>query len=446
MKRFFLSLTLLGGLAVCAHAQEFNPLQYNRSSLHLVLLTTDEPTVGENNFSSDISKAWNEYPFPDKYDQIRIGFTEGYGGKPKGSMMELINKYRDGFGDLSVDELKSIMESLKNNKYYEQQLIDTTTVMLRERKIAQQLLRQWYNIKDDGTYDNSRLVEKSMYGASQADIAAATSTVRGKDAIVDKLSDNMIGNTFISFSKLAFYENEPVSAFTKTLAYAISAFLPGPAASIAQQSANVAYESTRKGYSAYTTTVLYKLAWNDSTMNMFYSTFEGDVINMEKFEALDFPFTLVGVQTATSSTVDALGGLGEMVGIDAGKPNGELIQQTIIRNIDKVFAKMQYAYDEFRPVVPIVSANPLLADIGMKEGIDDKSTFDLMEVTMDPATGEIEYKKVAVLKVEKGKVWDNRYVLADKKQDDDGQILGTELKANKKAVPGMLIKQNIKKK
>lgn len=443
MKKVLTAVVVCCASVLFAYAQNENLPKYNRSSLHLILLTTEEPTVGTS-FSEDIAKAWKSYPFPDKYDQIAIDYTDGYGGKPKGGMMELINKYKDGFGDMSVDELKELMNTLKNNKYYNQQLIDTTKLLLEQNKVAQQLLRKWFNIKDDGSYDYNTIVNKSLYSATQSDIANAASTVRGENVIIDNLSDALVGNTFVSFSKLAFYENEPVAAFSKNLATAIANFTPDPAKSIAISAAEVAYNSTRKGYSAYTTTVLYQLEWNDSTINMFYSTFEGDRINMQKFESMNFPFKFIGIETATSSTIDALGGLAEMVGADAAKPSSELIEETIVRNIDKVFAKMQYNYDEFKPLVPIISTDPILADVGMKEGIDDKSVFDLLEVVMDQSTGKIEYKKIATLKVVKGKVWDNRYSLVEKDHDNN-EVKGTELSKNKKAAPGMLLKQRTKK-
>lgn len=445
MKKAFITLAICCATAVLANAQDTELPAYNRSSLHLILLTTDEPTIGETSFNEDILKAWKEYPFPDKYDQIAIDYIEDYGGKPKGSMMELINRYKDGFGDLSVDDLKELKNTLGDNKYYNQQLIDTTKILLESNKVAQQLLRKWYNIKDDGSYDNSLLIEKSLYSATQSDVANATSTARGENTIIDNMSDDLIAHTFVSFSKLAFYENEPVAMFSKNLAYAIAAFLPDMAAAPTISAADVAYQTAKKGYSAYTTTVLYQLDWNDSTMNMFYSAFEGDKINMEKFNSMVFPFKLIGIETATSSTVDALGGLSEIVGIESGKPESELIQQTIVRNIDKVFAKMQYNYDEFKPLVPIISTDPLLADVGMKEGIDDKSVFDLLEIVMDPSTGDIEYKTIASLKVVKGKVWDNRYSLLNDNDDNKDEVRGTELKKNKKAVKGMLLRQNTKK-
>ena len=169
---------------------------------------------------------------------------------------------------------------------------------------------------------------------------------------------------------------------------------------------------------------------------------------MQKFQAIDFPFELVGVQKTSSTTMDAKGGFANLVGVEGAKPQEELIKQTIIRNLDKTFAALQYNYDVFKPLVPIISIDPLLIDAGMKESIDDKSQFDLLEAQYNEKTKSIEYKSVGKLKVEKGKVWDNRYSLIEDPQaaEDNGGLKGTQLSANKKAALGMVVRQITKKK
>ena len=446
-KTFILALVLMLGSTVLFAQQNELP-KYQRSSLHMILLNTDEPSLPDAiDFSNNISEAWKSYPFPDKYDQHKIAFDEAYGGKPKGSFMELVNKYRDGFGDLSLAQLKEISQTIANNKYYNQQLIDTTTAMLRQQKVGQQLLAKWFEIKEDGSYSMQELEKRSEYNASQADIADAAATTKGIRAIMDKGSD-LIGSTFVTFSKLAFYENEPIATFTKNLANVIASFLPGPAALAAQTAAETAYTATHLGYSAYTTTVLYRLDWNDSIQSLFYDCWDGDKINMQKFQAIDFPFEMVGVQKTSSTTVDAKGGFANLIGVEGAKPQDELIKQTIIRNLDKTFAALQHNYDEFKPLVPIISVDPLLIDAGMKESIDDKTQFDLLEATYNEKTNSIEYKSVGKLKVVKGKVWDNRYCLTDEAKaaaEENGAVKGTELSANKKAALGMVVRQVAKK-
>lgn len=448
MKKFFLFSLLLMFVDSALFAQQNELPKYQRSSLHMVLLKTDEPNLPNTiDFSKEISDAWHNYPFPDKYDQHSIAFKEGYGGKPKGSFMETVAKYQGGFGSLSLAALKEIFSSIKENKLYNQQLIDTTTVMLRENKVGQQLLAKWFGIKKDGSCSMDLLIQRSSYNASQSDVAEANLKARGIQSIMDKSYD-LIGNTFVSFSKLAFYENEPIALFTKNLATLIGQMADPTGASIV--AAEVAYTATHEGYSAYTTTVLYKLVWNDSIQDLFNQCWISDnKIDTKKFEAIDFPFELVGVQKATSSTIDAKGGFANLVGAKGAKPKEELIQQTIIRNLDKTFAALQAKYDVFKPIVPIISVEPLLADIGMKESIDNKSQFELLEAQYNEKTQRVEYKNIGILKVAKGKVWDNRYCLTDEDKAEaaeNGSVKGTELVANKKAAMGMFVRLLTKKK
>ena len=448
MKKIFtFSMMLILSITVLFAQQNGLP-KYQRSSLHMILLNTDEPTMDDAiDFSADISDAWQTYPFPDKYDQHKIAFKEAYGGKPKGSFMELLKKYKDGFGKLSLGELKEISQTISNNKKYNQQLIDTTTVMLREQKVGQQLLTKWFDIKPDGSYSMDLLNQRSAYNASQSDVASATATVMGVQAIMDKY-DQLVGNTFVSFSKLAFYENEPIASFIRNLAVLIGQMVDPTGAAVT--AAELAYTATHEGYSAYTTTVLYRLLWNDSIQAVFYQCFDGDKINMQKFNAVDFPFEMVGVQKTSSTTVDAKGGFANLIGVKGAKPKDELVKQTIIRNLDKTFAALQYNYDEFKPLVPIISTEPLLIDAGMKESIDDKSQFELLEAQYNEKTGTIDYTSVGVLKVAKGKVWDNRYCLTDEAkaaaEKNNGTVQGTELVANKNASLGMVVRLLTKKK
>lgn len=446
-KTFTLFIVLMLG-SIILFAQQNGLPKYQRSSLHMILLNTDEPTMDDAiDFSADISDAWQTYPFPDKYDQHKIAFKEAYGGKPKGSFMELLKKYKDGFGKLSLGELKEISQTISNNKKYNQQLIDTTTVMLREQKVGQELLKKWFDIKPDGSYSMDLLNQRAAYNASQSDIASADATVRGVRGIIDRSTD-LIGNTFVSFSKLAFYENEPIASFIRNLAVLIGQMVDPTGAAVT--AAELAYTATHEGYSAYTTTVLYRLLWNDSIQSVFYQCFDGDKINMQKFNAVDFPFEMVGVQKTSSTTVDAKGGFANLIGVKGAKPKDELVKQTIIRNLDKTFAALQYNYDEFKPLVPIISTEPLLIDAGMKESIDDKSQFELLEAQYNENTGKVEYKSVGVLKVAKGKVWDNRYCLTDEAKaaadKNNGTVQGTELVANKNASLGMVVRLLTKKK
>lgn len=448
MKKFFLVVIAAFAFAYTIKAQEAEMPKYQRSSLHMVLLTTDEPALeGTKDFTKMLDQSWQNYPFPDKYNEHAISFTQAYGGQPKTGMRAIMAQYRNGFNGLGLADAKSLLEGMKSSSAYEQELVQTIESINEKEKIGNQLIKKWFNIKEDGSWDSDLIKERAAYNANQAAIAEANAKARGIQAIMDE-GEDLISNTFVTYSKLSFYENEPVAAFTRDLALVVASMTPGLACNVLTAAAEAAYAATCKGYSAKTTTALYQLQWNDEVKATFYEMFTADnKIDMEKFNAYTFPMTLVGIQTGSSTTTDALGGLGAMVGVDAGKSDELLIEETIVRNIDKLFAKMQKIYDVFAPVAQIVSVNPLKADMGMKEGLEGGEKFDLLEPVLNEKTNKVEWKSVGVVKVDKKGIWDNRYSLTDgaKTETEEDGVQGTVLSANKKAALGMVVKQVVKK-
>lgn len=416
----------------------------------MVLLTTHEEQLkGVENFDAYLDKAWQAYPFPDKYNEHRIDFSVADGGSPKGSFIELINRFENGFGDLSLQEAKGLMSDLSSGKKYQEELVTAIDEVIEKNKIGNELIKKWFNIKEDGSYDYDLIFERAEYNANRAALAEANATTKGVRAILDD-GEKLIGSTFVTFSKLSFYPNEPVASFMLKLGTYVASQTPSPANLAVQKTVEATYAATHKGYTAKTTTALYKLVWDEDTIGSFYSMFseDGKKIDMNKFNSHTFKMSLVGIDNASSSTFDAKGGLAEAVGVDSkSKPADELIQQTIVRNIDKILAKMQKNYEEFAPVSQIISVNPLVADMGMKEGLEGGESFDLLEPQLNPKTNEVEWKSIGVVKVDKKQIWDNRYSITDEaKKEAQSDLQGTVLSNNKKAAVGMVVRQVVKSK
>lgn len=445
LKLLFVAVAL--GIGVAAAAQTAEMPKYQRSSLHMVLMKTNEEALkGTTDYTPLIQKYWKNYPFPDKYNKHDVAIADIDAGTPKASMMALINKYGKNINSLDIAEAKALMAGMTKGSEYKQSLVDTLEINIAKNKVGNQLIRKWFNIKDDGSWDYDLIMERAEYNANQADIAKANATTRGIRAICDD-GEELISNTFVTFSKISFYESEPVAAFVRDLAKFIGSFT-GPAAAAAYAAADVAYTATKDGYTAKTTTALYKLEWTEEIKGEFYAMFKEDgKIDMQKFNDFTFPMTLVGIDDATSSTFNAQAGFAESVGAQAKKPAEDVIQQTIVRNIDKILAKMQRTYEVFAPVSQIISTDPvLLADMGMKEGLEGGESFNLLQPTYNEKTNKVEWKSVGVVKVDKKQIWDNRYALTDeaKKAAEESEVKGTVLSANKKAVPGMVVRQVVK--
>lgn len=158
---------------------------------------------------------------------------------------------------------------------------------------------------------------------------------------------------------------------------------------------------------------------------------------MEKFNAYTFPMTLVGIDSQTTVTL-----------FTGQRSEDVVIKENIIRNIDKMFIKLQKNYEVFAPVSQIISVDPLVADMGTKEGLKGGEKFELLEPVFNKETNKFEWKSVGVVKVDKKQIWNNEYSLTDDGAiaEDTSEIKGTVLSKNKKAVPGMVVRQVVKKK
>lgn len=459
MKRsIFLAVFAILGFIYSANAQEMELPDYQRSSLHMVLLTTDEPNIeGSEDFSAILEQTWQEYPFPEKYNEHKIDVNMAYGGQPKWSYAEAVNKAMKAYENMDILKLIEVISSIQDIKKYNDSLTALAEDIVAKEKMGNQLIRKWFNIQDDGSWNYDLIMERAAYNATQADIAEAQILSRGTQAIFDQ-GEDLISNTFVTFSKLSFYKNEPAATLiynalsriiNQAPEYAFKVFeenviqLPDMAKEIAlkayRKKIEETYNSTKNGYTAKTTTAIYQLVWNDEVRATFYDMFEGDKINMEKFNAYTFPMTIVGTDTAKSITIDK-----KVLSSEA------LIKETIIRNIDKLFAKMQKEFQVFATVSQIISTDPLIADIGMKEGLEGDEKFVVIEPKFDPKTCKFEWSEIGTkpfnrITIEDDMIWDNRYSLIDEangeKPAEEPAIKGTVFSKHKQARRGMLIRQ-----
>lgn len=437
-KTLFLAAMAMFGFVCTSNAQEAEMPKYQRSSLHTVLLTTVEPTAeGAGDYSAYLDGAWQSYPFPAKYNEHKIDFTVADGGTPKAGFATLVDKVKGGLENMSLEEVKALLEQLKGNKAYQAELVQIVDGLVVKEKIGNQLMRKWWNIQDDGSYDFKLIEERAAYNASQTAIAEQEFSTRGVKAIFDQ-GEDLIANTFVTFSKLSLRENEPVAALIRDVMLYIGSQLPSPANIPFTVGANAAYNEMKDGKTAQTTTALYQLVWDEQVKNDFYAMFTADnKIDMEKFNAYTFPMTFVGADNAKSTIVAA-----------KGRSEDVIIKETLIRNMDKVFAKLQRNYEVFAPVSQIISVNPLVADMGTKEGLEGGESFNLLEPVYNKETNKVEWKSVGVVKVDKKQIWNNEYSLTDSGAvaEDTSEIKGTVLSNNKKAAVGMVVRQVVKAK
>jgi hypothetical protein len=421
-------------MSLNAQKKQIEDAKYRRSSLHLVLVTTDDPILKE----AEVIKAWDDYPFPDKYNEHSIDFSIMRAGKPGVSFFEFATKYVSGEYKFptTLKDLKQLQNNL-NEKAYTQELIKVIEEKMVEERVAHKFLEKWFQIQPDGSCSMELIKRRGCYNATEIQALEASLTQRGK-ALLEDAGEELIGNTFIQFCKLDFYENEPIAKFSLMVANAIAA-LSGDLGESMKALAEIAYETTKNGYSARVQASLFKLNWNDSIMAQFYNCWINETkLDYDKFNALPFNMVFVGSDISTGNAITPFG-----ISLNEEK----LINLTVVRNIDNVFTKMQANYEVFKPKVLILSNPPILAECGMKEGLKGGEKFQLLEQIWNENTNRREYRSVGIVKVDKKQIWDNRYYAGETPENrpvdkNTGEpITGTLFTKNKLAYPGMLLRQ-----
>lgn len=435
-----LLLSLLIMAAFNSNAQSDNKSEYRRSSLSMVLLESESFPNKDAVMSS-----WNNYPFPDKYNKHEIS-TKSFNNKNvkltdddlkaagflkdtiKGLKLEAM---RDVVPLRYINEEKTLAYKLPNERQKVQLSIDK---VLSEKQVAKQIIKKWFDINEKNEFNNENLTlkERAFYNASEADKAVADGQSRGLEYLMNNAED-LIYNSFVTFTKLDFYENEPVAKAALVLAQAELAKtdMPQPLKDKAAEKLIQAYDKAKEGYSLWSKNWLYQINWNDSLAALFYETWE----KPEEFEKLDiFKMEFIGTQYNQSLVTFKIG---------ETRTQEQLIDMALVRNLDNAFAKLQKKNDVFKPKVPVLTSGPITAQIGMKEGLEGGEKFEVLEMILNK-DGKVEYKVVGKASVDKKIVWDNRYSAGEEvepQKDADGNVISsTSFKGSKKIQPGMLLK------
>jgi len=402
---------------------------YQRSSLHNVLI------IGSDFENSDIvSKAYESWPFPDKYNDHRIELNT-----LNLADYSLTDEEKEKFGltKTAAGNLMSGVASdatagiITDNSQVKYQL----DKFIASKKLPFEMVSKWFALNkfDEENYDPFKLIkERGAYNASEQDKKIAGTTVRGVGELKNS-GKNLIKNTFVVFTKLNFVSNEAIASAIKASSDAAANKLSGIKRDLALKASEKIYTKTREGYSVWTTAWLYRLDWTDETFTKFKKLFgakkKGENVDLS---ALDINFEFIGDEKATSLVTFSL---------KEKRTEQQIIELSTIRNLDKVYLKLQKKYEIFKPKSPIIiEEGKIYAQIGMKEGLEGGEKFDVLEEIADPETYEmIGYKKIATIKVDKKQIWDNRFGADEENTQDIDKTL-FKGKA-KKLSTGMLIMQ-----
>lgn len=394
---------------------------YRRSSLYPILLET--APVFKDPADADLNKivmgAYAKAPFPDKYNDHRL---------------EPVSFAFKDYITLSGDELAQIDDGKEKGRKKDQKYMMASEKFLADKDIARGMVAKWFNRQEDGSFDMSMIHERGSYNASTIEVDLASGSKRGM-AMLKDAGEELIKNTFVVINRMRFVKNEPIARATRDIAYIAANQIKNELGKMAARTAaDILYNTTKDGYSVWTVSYLYQLEWNDEIANNFYMNMwmGKDNIDPERknlFETTDiFKLNFVGFEKSKS-----------LVLFSVGKSKEMILTQATVRNIDRTYVKLQKSFDVFKTKTPVISVDPLIAPVGMKDGVKKGTKFDVLEMIWDEKEGITTYKVVG--KVKAKDVWDNRYTLGeeDTKANEDGTVKGTIFKG--KASVGMLLRQ-----
>lgn len=384
---YFMAFLLTNNVAKAQDVKE----GYQRSSLHIINI---ENLKFDN--AAKVQASYNKYPFPDKYDDHRIGNNsvnlDGYklSQEEKDALGIKESELGKGLSSMISSATAGIIENNSQVKYELEKFI-------KETKVAKELVKKWYSIKDDGTFDFSVFNERIKLSMSEEDKQRVQQAAIAQTEI-DKMSDKLINNTFVVFTKLNFVSNAIPAEAIRQVAYSQADKLSGMLQTIARKAADKIYEKTSEGYSVWTTAWLYKLEWNEQIYADFRKIMTSkEKLDMNAFNAMNFNLEFIGQEKATSLVTFSLKkGEGD-------RTEDEIIELSTVRNVDKVFTKLQREYEVFKPLYQLTGVDPFSAKLGMKEGLEGGEKFEILEIRGG------EYNKIGTIEVDKNKVWDNRY-------------------------------------
>lgn len=373
MKKIIISalLACLGTFAITAKTYENVDIKYNRSSIYSILLNHTEQKFGQ-----EIKDQFLNIPVPDQYNDHNLN-------------VKVINV--SGKGEF----LDSINNFIENNH------------------IASRMVGKWFdrNILT-GECSLNMIQDRGIYNASALDHELAANSARGI-AMLQDAGEQLIGQSFLLVNEIKYVDKSKGSGIAggviKGMGFAASMFLGSGVSDLTNSVGDIV--ASYKGFKVKITTHLYQLVWDDDMAGLFYSDYYTDSPDESKRIAFEnnrnkFKLKYIGnVESSGSNT--------SFMGINESTPL-VMVRKACQRALDENVVDLQKKYDQFKiksPVVEVSDDKNIMCQIGLKEGITTDSKYEVLEA--QEKDGRTIYKKVAVVKPVKNKIWDNRFMAAE---------------------------------
>lgn len=289
-------------------------------------------------------------------------------------------------------------------------------MLLRDNAIGRRLVAKWFNQDKAGTFNVNQILQKGYYNVNASDIMTALYSHKTQEGVIYDAGEELIGETYVLVNDIQYGDKRKNRDKRVAGATALGAI---PFVGYGLMIGGAAMGQTYSGFNVTVTSYLYRLNWTKEISDGFYNAYYTSTPDANKKEAFKnqkslFTLTYIGSQTVHSSNSNFKG----------VNDRESQIRLVCTRAIDKTIAQLQKEHPEFRVRTPLLSSNPITAHIGVREDVTENSKFEVLEVG-ETADGRTTYKRVAVIKPKKGKIWDNRY-MAEFEEHKGGMLKSTE--------------------
>ena len=289
-------------------------------------------------------------------------------------------------------------------------------MLLRDNAIGRRLVAKWFNQDKAGTFNPNQILEKGYYNVNASDIQTAIYSHKTQEGVIYDAGEDLIGNTYVLVNDIQYGDKRRNKEKRMSGAIALSAI---PFVGMVAMPVAGILTNDYSGFNVTVTSYLYRLNWTKEISDGFYNAYYTATPDANKKEAFKNQKSLFTVSYIGSQTVHSQNS--NFKGVNDRESQIRLV---CTRAIDKAIAQLQKKHPEFRVRTPLLSTSPITAHIGIREDVTDDSRFEVLEVG-ETSDGRTTYKRVAVIKPKKGKIWDNRY-MAEFEEQKNGILKSTE--------------------
>lgn len=416
MKKLLIATFALLSVA-SAFAQDAEP-KFRRSSLYTLKLDIPKDKSEYAEALKLMDATYDTLSVPNAYNDFNMAVRHiDYPSLPSVTQEEM-EKYRTaskaarGFGSFAKGLAGSaagvVGANVNTTTVTEEEYVAKLMNWFNENNIANNLVAKWHNkkgadpAKADWDQNLELLGELGLVGLSEEDKDRI-----GEGGLVSAAKDNeldIIGNTYVVVNRFAFVSGQQLfEEISAPIVAQLASANPMVALGL-NKTLDIMKKKYATGYFVRAYAYLFQLEYPE--IETFYTNYWE---NADAFKNAGYKLTYVGKSSGRARARKA--------------DDGNVISVALRRAMDKCYADLQHDNEQFRPLAALHTTDDgtgLCAYIGTKEGVTEKSQFDVFEMKMEG--DKMTYHKVGSLKVQKGKVWDNRAgagTADDDSEDDD---------------------------